>query len=145
MCTAPVVNSPLDRRLSLITRTITPASAIAGTQCMPPQPPPNGRRNSFPRKFPAICERRPDVRLRRAKVAHTRRRNTFSVCTARVILRCSRGLFFERGGFASACEPENKCALLTLSELSSFRYIHIYIYVPSCRVCLINFYAILIA
>jgi len=47
-----VVNSPVDRRLSLITCTITPANTIAGTMYAPP----NGRRNSFPRKFPAICE-----------------------------------------------------------------------------------------
>ena len=47
-----VVNSPVDRWLSLITRTITPANTIADTMYAPP----NGRRNSFPRKFPAICE-----------------------------------------------------------------------------------------
>lgn len=86
--------------------------------------------------------RRPDVRLRRAKVAHTRRRNTFSVCNSeRRRAGEVRAVFSmpARGRFASSCELGNRRALLTFT-------VYIYIHTRSHLRCsftlhLINFYA----
>lgn len=66
-----VVNSSVNRQLSLITHTITYTDTITCTMYASP----NGRQKQFPTEISGNLR---DVRLRRAKVAHTRRRNTFS-------------------------------------------------------------------
>lgn len=124
--------------LAYYVRTIAHAEhTIAGTMCAPP----NGivSHGNF-RQF----ARRPDVCLRRAKVAHTRRRNTFSVCNSELRRAGEvRAVFFmpARGWFASSCELGNRRAPVNFQSIYTQSHLR-------CSFTLhltINFYAPLIA